>query len=451
MHAIRLAIIGGGGFRVPLIYRALCSGAFAGLVHDVRLYDADPSRAAAVARVARDLPLPHDSQPPRLTVSDRLEDALAGADVVFVAIRPGGASGRVLDERVAIAEGLLGQETVGAGGLSYALRSVPEMLSVAEAIVAVCPDAWVINFTNPAGIITEALQPLLGERVIGICDSASGMVRRASLAAGVPLPPGVLTGVNYVGLNHLGWLRALDYDGDDLLPALLADPARLASFEEGRVFGPQFLHMLGALPNEYLFYYYFHAEARRSVAAAVETRGESLVRQQEGLYPELRVTDTPFAVWEAARRFREEGYLAEARTEEESRDEADLAGGGYEQVALTVMRALVRDEAAELILNIRNGHAISQLPAGAVVEIPARVTGRGVEALPVGTPTPHQLGLMAQVKGVEQDVIAAVVQGDRSLALRAFTLHPLIDSAHTAQRLLRGYEKAFPGLRDLWR
>lgn len=451
MHTTKLAVIGGGGFRVPLIYRALCAGAFAGLVDEVCLYDADHSRSAAIARVAADLPLPEGARAPRLTVGDRLEEALAGADVVFVAIRPGGAAGRVLDERVAIAEGVLGQETVGAGGLSYALRSIPEMLTIGESIRTTCPEAWVINFTNPAGIITRALQPVLGGRVIGICDSASGLVRRASLAAGAPLPFGTLTGVDYVGLNHLGWLRGLKYDGGDLLPALLADPARLASFEEGRVFGAPFLQMLGVLPNEYLFYYYFHAEARRSVAAAAETRGESLVRQQADLYPSLLAAEEPFTVWESARRAREEGYLAEARTAEETRDEADLAGGGYEQVALTAMRALLRDEPAELILNVRNDGAVPQLPADAVVEIPARVTGRGAEALAVRAPTPHQLGLMSLVSGVEQDVIAAVVHGDRALALRAFALHPLIDSGHTAQRLLRGYEKAFPGLPGLWR
>lgn len=448
---MKLAVIGGGGFRVPLIYRALCSGAFAGLADEVCLHDADPSRSAAIARVALDMPLPDGAQPPVLSVEDRLEDALAGADVVFVAIRPGGAAGRVLDERVAITEGMLGQETVGAGGLSYALRSIPEMLKLADEILRTRPDAWVINFTNPAGIITEALQPVLGRRVVGICDSASGLVRRASVAAGAPLPLGDLTGVDYVGLNHLGWLRSLKHDGDDLLPALLADPALLGLFEEGRVFGPQFLHMLGALPNEYLFYYYFHAEARRSVSAAAETRGESLVRQQSGLYPRLLSARDPFTEWEAARRSREEGYLAEARTAEESRDEADLAGGGYEQVALTVMRSLTRNEPSELIVNVRNGDSIPQLPADAVVEIPARVTRAGVAALPAGEPTPHQLGLMAQVKASERDVIAAVVHGDRTLAVRAFALHPLIDSGHTAQRLLRGYEKAFPQLSKLWR
>lgn len=451
MRTVKLAVIGGGGFRVPLIYRALCSDAFAGLVDELCLFDADSSRAAAIARVAQDMPLPSGAQPPRLTLSDRLEDSLAGADVVFAAIRPGGAAGRVLDERVAIAEGVLGQETVGAGGLSYALRSIPVMQKVAEAITRECPDAWLINFTNPAGMVTEALQPLLGERVIGICDSASGLVRRAAFAAGIHLPLGSLTGVDYLGLNHLGWLRSLEHDGGNRLPALLADPARLGSFEEGRVFGAPFLDMLGALPNEYLFYYYFHAEARRSVAAAVETRGESLVRQQGGLYPALLSADKPFTVWEGARRAREEGYLAEARPATEARDEADMAGGGYEQVALTVLRAVVRDEPAELILNVRNGSGIPQLPADAVVEVPARISRQGVLSLPVGVPTAHQLGLMSLVKGSERDVIAAVVHGDRSLALRAFSLHPLIDSGHTAQRLLRGYERAFPELPALWR
>lgn len=448
---MKLAVIGGGGFRVPLVYRALCAGPFRDLIDEVALYDADPSRAAAIARVARDMPLPAQARPPRLTVSGTREDALAGAAVVFAAIRPGGASGRVLDERVALAHGVIGQETVGAGGLSYALRSIPAMLSLADAMARTCPDAWLVNFTNPAGIITEALQPLLGDRVLGICDSGSGLVRRASLAAGVLLPPGVLRGVDYVGLNHLGWLRRLEYDGGDRLPALLADPVRLASFEEGRVFGPQLLQPLGALPNEYLFYYYFHAEARRSLSSAAETRGEALVRQQEGLYPDLLSTDTPFAVWESARRVREEGYLAEARPAGESRDEEDLAGGGYEQVALNVMRALLGSEPVELIVNLRNGCTIRELPGNAVVEVPARIDRAGATALPLAPPTPHQLGLMAQVKGVEQDVIGAVVHRDRSLAFRAFALHPLVGSAHTASRLLTSYEEAFPALRGLWR
>lgn len=448
---MKLAIVGGGGFRVPLVYRALSSGGFAGLIDRVALYDSVPARVRAIERVVRAMPLPTRSLRPRLDVESRLENALGGADVVFAATRTGGAAGRVLDERVALDEGMLGQETVGAGGISYALRSIPEMLALAGAMGRVCPDAWLINFTNPTGMVAEALQTVLRNRVIGICDSPSGLVRRAAVAAGVPLAEGSLAGVDYVGLNHLGWLRALTYDGGDRLPALLADPARLASFEEGRVFGPDLPRLLGALPNEYLFYYYFHREAVRSLAGASETRGAFLQRQQQELYAGLAGSPDPFAVWEAARLAREEGYLAEARAESQERDEADLAGGGYERIALAAMRALLTDQPAELILNVRNGGTLPQLPADAVVELPSRVTRSGASPLPTGPLTGHQLGLMGQVKAAEEEAVHAAVHADRDSALRAFTVHPLIDSAHVAARLLGGYERAFPGLKDFWR
>ncbi|WP_104179261.1 6-phospho-beta-glucosidase [Arthrobacter sp. B0490] len=444
----RLVIVGGGGFRVPLVHRALADGPFAGLVSDVVLLDARPERAHAIARVLEALP-PSGGPRPSVRVEDRLEDALEGADIVFAAVRSGGAEGRVLDERVALDVGLLGQETVGAGGISYALRSIPDMMRVAGAMRTVAPDAWLINFTNPAGMVTEALSVVLGDRVVGICDSASGLVTRAARAAGADLRGG-LAGVDYVGLNHLGWLRALDDGGTDRLPGLLADPVRLAGFEEGRLFGPDLLRVLGALPNEYLFYYYFHREALRSIRSADRTRGEILRDQQRDLYPRLLATDEPLEVWETARRERESGYLAEARAAEEERDEADLAGGGYERVALQVMRALLTGRTAELILNVRNGRTFPGLPEDAVVEVPSVVDATGAHPLPAAPLTPHQLGLMSAVKAVEQDTIRAAVHGDRDAALRAFAGHPLVDSFHAAGRALAGYEEAFPALRESW-
>ncbi|MBG6226228.1 6-phospho-beta-glucosidase [Arthrobacter sp. CAN_A2] len=447
-----LVIVGGGGFRVPLVYRALSQAPFAGLVSDVVLVDSLPDRAHAIARVLGALPsgaLPA----PSVRVAARPEDALPGADLVFAAVRSGGAEGRILDERVALASGLLGQETVGAGGISYALRSIPDMMRVATLMRDLAPEAWLINFTNPAGMVTEALSAVLGRRVIGICDSASGLVTRAARAAGVDLRES-LTGVDYVGLNHLGWLRRLDDGGRDggadRLPGLLADGPRLASFEEGRLFGPDLLRVLGALPNEYLFYYYFHREALRSIRSADRTRGETLRDQQADLFPRLLASEDPLAVWEAARRERESGYLAEARAAEEERDEADLAGGGYERVALQVMRALLTGRRAELILNVRNGATFGTLPADAVVEVPAVVDGDGARPLPAAPLTPHQLGLMAAVKAVEQDTIRAAVERDRDAALRAFAGHPLVDSFHAATRVLAGYEEAFPALKASW-
>ncbi len=447
---MKLVIVGGGGFRVPLICRALSAGPFAGLIGRISLVDVDQIRANAVARVCADMPSRRDARTPAVEVEPSLIRALAGADMVFAAIRSGGTAGRVLDERVAIDHGLLGQETVGAGGLSYALRSIPDMMAIARTIRDQAPTAWLINFTNPVGMVTEAVREVLGERVIGICDSPAGLLARTATACGVTLPFGSLTGVDYLGVNHLGWLRNLAPEGEDLLPGLLSDPARLQSFEEGRLFGPSLPRLLGALPNEYLFYYYHHREARRTVAAADRTRGEQLHGAQDALFRGLTDTPDPYRLWESARREREAGYLAEARPATAERDESDLAGGGYERIALAAMRSLITGEPADLILNVRNGGAIAALPPAAVVEVPARVSSTGAQALPLRPATTHQAGLVAAVKASEQALTRAACTQDRDAALLAFTLHPLIDSAHVATSLLAAYEEAFPRLKGFW-
>lgn len=394
--------------------------------------------------------------------------------MVFAAIRPGGTAGRVADERVARNLGLLGQETTGAGGISYALRSIPAMLELAAGMRTHCPDAWLINFTNPAGMVTEALVPVLGRKVIGICDSASALVHRAARAAGVPLQPGRLDGVGYFGLNHLGWLYRLESGGRDVLPGLLADPDALAGFEEGRLFPQPFLRDLGLLPNEYLFYYYAAARAAAGMRAMAQTRGESIHGQQAELYPRLAAAgDGAYALWESARRSREEGYLAEARSVGEARHPEDLAGGGYEQVALAVMRAVsgaVSGAAdagggtgTQLILNTPNSTgpsststggtqaAIPGLPADAVVEVPCTVTPQGAVPMPQDRPAAAQLELLRQVKNVELLTVRAAARGEREAALEAFAGHPLVGSVELGGALLAGYEDAFPELAGLWR
>ncbi|XAS66389.1 6-phospho-beta-glucosidase [Micrococcaceae bacterium Sec5.7] len=458
---MRLMIAGGGGFRVPLVYRALISGPYSGVVRELVLFDVDPGRLAAIEAVLRAMASTSGAgTSPAIRSTTSLPEALAGTHMVFAAIRPGGTAGRVADERIAQDLGLLGQETTGAGGISYALRSIPRMLELATEMRRVCPDAWLINFTNPAGMITEALAPVLGRRVIGICDSASGLVYRAARAAGVPLPEGKLDGVGYYGLNHLGWLYRLESGGRDLLPPLLADAAALATFEEGRLFRQPFLEQLGALPNEYLFYYYETARAAGAMRAMAQTRGESIHGQQSVLYPRLMAAgDNAFRLWDAARRSREEGYLAEARSAGEQRDEDDLAGGGYERVALAVMRALSGGGDAQLILNTRNTatadpdtavRAIPGLPADAVVEVPCTVSDDGAVPLPQDRPAERQLALMQRVKEVERLTVRAASEGDRAAAGEAFARHPLIDSTELAERLLAGYELAFPELGRLW-
>ncbi|MEV7660822.1 6-phospho-beta-glucosidase [Paenarthrobacter sp. NPDC089316] len=458
---MRLMIAGGGGFRVPLVYRVLCQGPFAGLVSELVLFDVDEQRLKAIQAVLRDMPTTPGPRPTIVGCND-LGQALTGTDIVFAAIRPGGTAGRIADEGVALALGLLGQETTGAGGISYALRSIPRMLELAQGMRRHCPDAWLINFTNPAGMVTEALVPVLGNRVIGICDSAGGLAQRAARAAGTPLIEGSLDGVGYYGLNHLGWLYRLAPHGRDLLPGLLADPSALGSMEEGRLFGQHTLEKLGCLPNEYLYYYYQTAQATKAIRAQRQTRGASIHLQQHALYPALVHADDAYSLWDAARRSREEGYLAEARTNGEQRDESDLAGGGYERVALSVMRALSAGGTAQLILNVPNAPvlaadgphdaevAVPGLPADAVVEVPAQVTPDGAVAVAQERPPGPFLTLMQRVKEVERLTIRAVRDHDREAAVQAFASHPLVGSELLGRQLLAGYEKEFPGLAALW-
>jgi 6-phospho-beta-glucosidase len=470
---MRLLIAGGGGFRVPLIFRALVSGRFSGLVTELVLYDVDPARLDAVTAVLESMPGGHGARLP-VRATTNLSEALSGSTMVFAAIRPGGTAGRVADEAVAQDLGLLGQETTGAGGISYALRTIPHMLHLARLMREHCPDASLINFTNPAGMVTEALVPVLGRRVIGICDSAGGLVQRAAAAARVQLQEGRLDGVGYYGLNHLGWLYRLESGGRDVLPALLADAGALQSFEEGRLFPQPFLAELGMLPNEYLYYYYQRDEARRAMQAMAQTRGESIHRQQQELYPRLASAGPDaYRLWEEARRSREEGYLAEARHAGERRAEEDLAGGGYERVALAAMRALAGGGDTQLVLNTRNtlapagqpeAHApasataaaaatqpaIPGLPADAVVEVPCTVTATGAVPLPQQAPDGPQLGLLQRVKEVERLVVLAATTGNRDAALEAFARHPLVESPDLAAKLLTGYEQVFPALGKMW-
>ncbi len=438
---MRLAILGGGGFRVPLVYGALLRDSSPGRVTEVVLHDVDAGRLTAIARVLEQLSEGHPD-PPRVIATDDLDTAVEGADFVFSAIRVGGLAGRTRDERVALDLGVLGQETTGPGGLAYALRTVPVALDIAERTRRLAPDAWFINFTNPAGIVTEAMQSVLGDRVIGICDSPIALARRAIGALG--LDP-ASTEIDYVGLNHLGWLRALRVDGVDHLPRLLADPEALLRLEEGRLFGPEWLRTLGSLPNEYLYYYYFTREAVASILQAPQTRGEYLLDQQSAFYDTVAgAPGQAAAEWRRVRAQRDATYMREARAEGEERDDADVAGGGYEEVALAIMAAISRDEPSRMILNVRNGSALPGLPFDAVVEVPCSVDRAGAHPVALPPLEGDQLGLLQQVKAVERSVIEAVTTGSADAALRAFALHPLVDSVTTARRLLAGYRAASP-------
>lgn len=484
-----LTLLGGGGFRVPLVHRALLTDSGDRRVTQLRLYDTDASRLETMRRVLADQAASADRAGSlAVSVHTGLDEALAGADVVFSAMRVGGTGGRALDERVALDHGVIGQETVGAGGLSYALRGIPVARRVAEAVRRVAPDAFFINFTNPAGILTEVLGEVLGDRVVGICDSPVGLARHAvgALRAGGLAPedavlPGLGQGtadgtpmrVRYAGLNHLGWLtgievtgargsdvggargsdvagaRGSDAGGENLLPALLARPDLLTGTEEGKLFGADWIRRLGVLPNEYLHYFYFQREAHRGELDAELTRGAFLARQQGQFFADgpALPAGKAFPAWDRIRGEREATYMADNRAAAGGFERAaeDLESGGYERVALAVMRAIRGDEPAELILDVPNRGLLPYLPDDAVVEVPAAVDSSGVRPLPVDPLPLHAAGLVSSVKACERAVIRAAREGSRELAVEAFALHPLIDGVGTARALVDAYREAFPG------
>jgi 6-phospho-beta-glucosidase len=454
---VKLTILGGGGFRVPIVYQALLDHTGSLRDTEVMLYDRAPQRLAAIEAVlgcqADGVP-----DPPRVSSTTSLEDALADASFVFSAIRVGGLAGRVSDERVALGLGVLGQETTGPGGIAYGLRTIPVALQIAERVKDLCPAAYFINFTNPAGMITEAMQRVLGDRVIGICDTPGGLGRRIAVAAG--LDPDQVQ-LDYVGLNHLGWMRRVLSDGRDVLPGLLADDRALASLEETGMFGAAWLRSLRCIPNEYLYYYYFNRDAIRAILAQQATRGEFLARQQADFYAAAAASPTrALELWEQTNAERRELYMAEAKAGHDqagagpararpaeqgpaqpatSAARQDPTGGGYAGVALAVMNAIAGNRPATMILNVRNGGALACLDDDAVVELPCAVDGSGARPLPTADPDLHQLGLMQQVKAVERLTIEAAVTGSADPARRAFALHPLVDSVSVARELLSGY------------
>ena len=442
---MKLTILGGGGFRVPQVFEAVAADDAAVRIDELALYDTDASRLGAIRAVVAQLE-PGFPRAPRVSATTDLDEALTGADFVFCAIRVGGAQARTLDERIALRLGVLGQETTGPGGLAYAIRTLPVMLRIAARVKVLAPDAWFINFTNPAGIVTEGLRRVLGDRVVGICDTPIGLMRRAAHAV---TGSSAVDAFDYVGLNHLGWLRSLEVDGRDRLPELLANTELLHGIEEARLMGLDWVRALGALPNEYLYYYYYNRDAVQRIQSSGSTRGEFLVRQQADFYRGAATAPAhALALWRRTKRDRESSYMAEGRPQgqEHARQEADLEDGGYQQVALNLMAALAADRHATMILDVRNGDTVNGLPPESIVEVPCTVDVAGIHPRRIAPVTGHMLGLMQSVKAVEQLTIEAIVARSATLAWKAISLHPLVDSVAVGRDLLEGYRQEIPGV-----
>lgn len=443
---MKIAVLGGGGFRVPMVFGALLGARDRLGIDEVALYDLDERRLQRIEPVLEGMERERGTSIRRCPTTD-IEPALEGADFVFCAIRVGGLAGRLVDEEVALSEGVVGQETTGPGGIAFALRTVPVMMDIAEQVAHRAPGSWFINFTNPAGLVTEALQQVLGPRALGVCDTPSGMFRRVATALG---RPAASLQFDYFGLNHLGWLRGVRDRERDLLPDLLADEERLGSFDEGRLFGAEWLRSLGMIPNEYLYFYYHARETVDALGSGMPSRAAALVAQQGRFYESADMTPhQALELWRTVRREREATYFAEARTAAAMpalvsvEDDAT----GYEAEALAIVEAITVDHGRLRVVNTANRSSLPFLDARAVVEVPAMVTASGVVPTAVGDVPAHARALIEIVKEVERLTIRAAIQRSSRLAVQAIALHPLVPSVSTARRLFERYADRHPSLR----
>lgn len=445
---MKLTIIGGGGFRVPQIFGAVARGT-AGLdVDHVVLYDIDHGRLNTMHAICQEL-AEHLNTRTSVSATTNLSSAVTQTDFIFNAIRVGGPRGRIVDERVALDLGVLGQETVGPGGLAYALRTIPVARRIAETIADRVPYAWTINFTNPAGIVTEAMQQVLGRRVIGICDTPIGLVRRVARALDL-----AHFDFDYLGLNHLGWLRSITVHGVDRLPELLAEDRLLEQIEEARLLGLDWVRATGTLPNEYLYYYLHTRGAIERIAVTDQTRGEFLQAQQGAFYTQAQCCTSPLQEWRSVLHEREATYMAESRDEE--RRPEDIAGGGYQDVALRFMRAVTTGQPNRMILDVANRRAdgtrvVAALPEDVVVEVGCTVDDSGARPLPVAPPSLDQLGLMARLRASERCIAEATLTRSRDKAWEGFSIHPLVNSPELGRELLAGYTAGHPEIAALLR
>jgi 6-phospho-beta-glucosidase len=444
----RVAILGGGGFRTPLAYMALQAVAQRVGLSDLVLHDVDPARLEHMSLVLDGLAA-EAGRPLLVRRTTDLEQAVADVDFVWCAIRVGGLPAREVDERIPVQHGVIGQETTGPGGIAFALRTVPSLLRIAEVVARLAPRAWFINFTNPVGMTTEAVQRVLGDRAIGVCDTPTALCRRVARALGREIDQ---LWFDYFGLNHLGWLRAVLDGPTDRMPGLLADERTLASIEEAALLGTDYLRRIGMLPNEYLAYYVRSSAVLRSLRAGAG-RAAFLVRQQGAFYSrQLSEPQQALQAWRAAWLEREQTYMAEvATTPRESTVHAAAVQTGYAEVAADLLEALVCNRRRVMVLNVRNRSSLPFLDRQAVVEVPCVVGAHGATPVSVGEVPDEARELILTVKQVERHALTAATEDSRSAALQALALHPLVPSPAVAERILDGYIAAQPGLRERFR
>jgi 6-phospho-beta-glucosidase len=394
---VKIAVIGGGSTYTPELVEGFATRGDRLPVDELVLMDVDAERLDIVGSLARRM-LAKSGWPGDVVTTEDADGALEGAHFVIVQLRVGGQRARLLDETIPLRFGCVGQETTGAGGFAKALRTVPVVLGLAEATASrAAPQAWIVDFTNPTGIVTQALLDE-GHRAIGLCNVAIGFQRQ--FAGWLDVPPERVQ-LEHVGLNHLSWERAVRVNGADVLPALLRDHGEEIADDLHLPF--DLIRELGAVPSYYLRYYYTTQEML-DYQRTHPSRAEEVMAIEAGLLELYR--DPSLA---------EKPKLLEQR------------GGAYYSEAAAQLVASLHDGLGDVqVIDVRNDGAIPGLPADAVVEVAGTVDRQGGHPLAVDPLAPGMLELVERVKAYERLAVRAAMTGDRAVALEALMANPLV-------------------------
>lgn len=441
----KVGCIGGGGVRTPLVIFGVNECARELAVDEMVLYDVDPERAEMMAALGRAV-IEREGGSLRVRASARIEEAVDGADFVLSSIRVGGIAGRVHDECAAIEHGYPGQETTGPAGMAMALRTVPVAIEQARVVHRLAPRAWLINFTNPAGLITQAVMHHTEARVVGICDTPSELLHR--IAVTLAADPSEVR-CEYLGLNHLGWVRKIDLRGSDVTDCILADDSCLAQLYSAPLFDYELIRSLRLIPTEYLYFYYSRGRALANQRSRRSTRGSEIERMNEAMFRRLgrllRAGDGPGAVCAYMEYLnnRSGTYMLLESTGRESALQAIpeqdpfRAANGYHRIALEVMRALRGQQSRRVIVNVRNQGVIDGIDGNDVVEVPCRIANDRILPEPCGPLPAAVRGLVLAVKEYERATIEAAVSGSIAMARKAMLLYPPIGEWEPSEDLLR--------------
>ncbi len=454
---MKLTIIGGGGVRTPYLMPSLVKRAARLGLDELWLMDNDAEKLALMGSLCQYMV---KDAPFRVILSTNAHEAIKDAQHVVTSVRPGLEQGRATDERICFSHGVLGQETTGAAGFAMAMRSIPAILDYARMVNDIgAPGAWIYNFTNPAGLVAQALHDAGVTRIIGICDSANGAQHAVSRFMGIPLQRVHHT---VYGLNHLSWTNSARIDpdengqgGEEVFPGLLFDEAFVQSTHM-QMFAPGLRRWQATFMNEYLHYYYHRDEVYAALSKKTETRGEETMRLTHGLLDRLGdLRENPAASLEAYHDVmgqRGRTYMAHARKSED-RVKIEPIGDdeeGYAAVALGCVEAIQNNTRRYTGLNVPNNGAIAGMADDDVVEVGCWMDASGIVPETVGVIPDHQLQLMQSVKLYERLGARAILQKDRAVAVEALTMHPLIGSYPLAEKLVDVFIKAHEPLVGEW-